>query len=63
MKISAVMAKVEGAVLYVATVVVGSILCYLFPLSQILELNKRMSAIERMLNRLEEKILVQAEEV
>ncbi|KAJ7344611.1 hypothetical protein JRQ81_000561 [Phrynocephalus forsythii] len=29
---------------------------------QILELNKRMSAIERMLNRLEEKILVHSEE-
>uniref|UniRef100_A0A8D0HF04 Melanophilin n=1 Tax=Sphenodon punctatus TaxID=8508 RepID=A0A8D0HF04_SPHPU len=31
--------------------------------SQIFELNKRMSAIERMLNRLEERILVQSEEV
>ncbi|XP_008112807.1 melanophilin isoform X1 [Anolis carolinensis] len=30
--------------------------------SQILDLNKRMSAIERMLNRLEEKILVHSEE-
>ncbi|XP_053139084.1 melanophilin isoform X2 [Hemicordylus capensis] len=30
--------------------------------NQILELNKRMSAIERMLNRLEEKILVHSEE-
>uniref|UniRef100_A0A8D0H886 Melanophilin n=1 Tax=Sphenodon punctatus TaxID=8508 RepID=A0A8D0H886_SPHPU len=30
--------------------------------SQIFELNKRMSAIERMLNRLEERILVQSEE-
>ncbi|XP_025069732.1 melanophilin isoform X2 [Alligator sinensis] len=30
--------------------------------NQILELNKRMSAIERMLNRLEEKVLVPSEE-